>query len=85
MSGEPEKGCNIDDLLCQFGVMNHLEGMRNLLGSENFQARYPEFNGLGDTVAQRITEQEITIREALEKCGRPAPIEPTETGMEVEL
>ncbi len=74
MPEESEKGCNIDDLMCQYGVMNHLEGMQKLLGSEKFKTRFPELTGFEETIASRISEQEVTIRAALEKCGRP-PIE----------
>lgn len=69
--------CDVDDLLCQLKVMNHLEGMQNLLGSEKFKARFPELGDLGETVAERIKEQETTIKEAFEKCGLTPPGEPT--------
>ena len=76
MTEENEKpGCDIDDLMCQLQVQNHLEGMKNLLGTDKFKVRYPEFEGLGDTVAERMREQEITIREAYERCGMVAPEE----------
>lgn len=76
MSEENEKPkCDIDDLMCQLKVQNLLGGMKELLGSEKFKVRYPEFEGLGETVAERIREQEITIREAFERCGMPAPEE----------
>ena len=67
--------CDIDDLMCQLQVMNHLEGMKNLLGSDKFKEKYPEFEGLGPTVAERIKEQETTIQEAFKKCGLGAPEE----------
>lgn len=85
MVEEPEKKCDIDDLMCQLQVMNLLGGMKNLLGSERFKTRYPEFEGLEETVSERMREQETTIREAFEKCGLPAPEEPeTETIVEEE-
>jgi len=65
--------CDIDDLMCQFQVMNHLEGMEKLLGSETFKSRFPEFGDLGGVVTERMREQEGTIKEALAKCGRPVP------------
>ena len=78
----PEKKCDIDDLMCQLQVMNYLGGMKNLLGSEKFKVRYPEFEGLQETVMERMKEQETTIREAFENCGLPIPeeelIEPEE-------
>ena len=33
-----KRECDIDDLMCQLQVMNYLGGMKNLLGSEKFQA-----------------------------------------------
>ena len=75
MAEEPEKKCDIDDLMCQLQVMNYLGGMKNLLGNEKFKTRYPEFEGLEETVSGRIKEQETTIKEAFEKCGMPVPEE----------
>jgi len=75
MAEDSQKGCDVDDLMCQFGVMSYLQGMEKLLGSEKFKVRYPEFAGLETTVAERISEQEGTIKEALERCGRPIPEE----------
>ena len=76
MTEELEKPkCDIDDLLCQLQVSNLLGGMKNLLGTEKFQERYPEFKGLDETVIERIKEQRITIQEAFEKCGLPMPEE----------
>ena len=72
-----EKGCDIDDLMCQLQVQNHLEGMKNLLGTEKFRIRYPEFEGLGETIAERMKAQENTIQEAYKKCGMKAPEEET--------
>ena len=72
-----EKKCDIDDLMCQLQVMNYLGGMKNLLGSEKFKIRYPEFEGLEGTMIERMKEQETTIREAFERCGLPIPEEET--------
>ena len=83
MAEDPGKECDVDDLMCQFGIMSHLQGMRSLLGSEKFQTRYPEFTGLEETVANRISEQEVTIKEALERCGRVLPEEVSETKEEL--
>jgi len=84
MIEDSKKGCDVDDLMCQFGVMIHLEGMQKLLGNEKFKVRYPEFAGLGETVAERIAEQEITLKEALERCGGTPTEPPTEILKEVE-
>lgn len=75
MTEQPEKKCDIDDLMCQLQVMNLLGGMKNLLGTERFKTRYPEFEGLEETVSERMKEQETTIKEAFEKCGLPVPEE----------
>lgn len=66
--GEKPK-CNIDDLLCQMQVLNHLEGMKNLIGTERFQIKYPDFKELGNVVRERMGEQRGTIKEIMERCG----------------
>lgn len=68
---EPEKTikCNPEDLMCQFQVLNYLEGMEKLLGTEKFQERYPDFKQWGDVVKERMDEQRGTIREIMERCG----------------
>ena len=70
---EPKRSCDPEDLMCQMQIMNYLEGMKNLLGSEKFRVRYPEFEGLSETVSERMQEQEATIKEAFERCGMAAP------------
>ncbi len=68
--GEEEKPkCDIDDLLCQMQTLGYLKGMENLIGTEKFQERYPEFKGLGDVVKEKMGEQRGTIKEMMEKCG----------------
>jgi len=85
MPEQPEKPqCDMEDILCQMQVMSHLEGMRKLLGSDKFQARYPEFTGLGDTVTERIQQQDITIKEAFAKCGLVPSAEEPEAAIEEE-
>jgi len=69
MPEEQKPKCDIDDLMCQMQALNHLDGLENLLGTERFQARYPEFKGLGDVVKVRIGEQRSTITEMMEQCG----------------
>lgn len=69
MTEQPEKKCNIDDLLCQMQVLNHLEGMKNLIGTEKFQEKYPDFKELADVVRERMGEQRGTIKEIMERCG----------------
>jgi len=67
------QGCDIDDLLCQIRVQSHLQGLHILLGDEKFKQQFPEFEGLEDTVAERIKTQEGSLRESLERCGLPMP------------
>lgn len=69
MTEQPEKKCDIDDIMCQFQVLNYLGGMKNLLGTEKFQEKYPEFKGLGEVVKERMGEQRTTIKEMMERCG----------------
>ncbi len=66
---EEKPKCDIDDLMCQFQALNLLEGMEKLFGTETFQEKYPDFKQLGNVVKERMSEQRITIKEALEKCG----------------
>lgn len=66
---EEKPKCDIDDILCQLQALNYLEGMEKLFGTEKFQERYPEFKGLSDVVKEKMGEQRITIKEAIEKCG----------------
>lgn len=84
MTEQPKPKCDIDDLLCQLQIINHLEGMKNLLGTESFWVKYPEFEGLEETVAERIIEQKFTLKEAFEKCGMPVPEEEEITTVEEE-
>lgn len=61
--------CDIDDLMCQMQALNYLDGLENLLGTEKFQERYPEFKELGELVKERMGEQRTTIKEMIEHCG----------------
>ena len=69
MTEEERPKCDIDDILCQFQVLNYLEGMEKLLGTEKFQESYPEFTGLEEIAKERMSEQRATIKEAMERCG----------------
>jgi len=78
MTEEQKPKCDIDDLMCQMQALSHLDGLENLLGTEKFQERYPEFKELGDVVKERMGEQRTTIKEMLERCGML-----TEKGLDV--
>jgi len=71
MTEEQKPKCDIDDLMCQMQALSYLDGLENLLGTEKFQERYPEFKELGDVVKERMGEQRTTIKEVLERCGLP--------------
>ncbi|GAI02964.1 unnamed protein product [marine sediment metagenome] len=66
---EEKPKCDIDDLMCQMQALNYLDGLKNLLGTEKFQERYPEFKGLDEVVKGRMGEQRGTIKEMMERCG----------------
>ena len=83
MTEEQKPKCDIDDLMCQMQALSHLDGLENLLGTEKFQERYPEFKGLGDVVKERMGEQRTTIKEMLEKCGMPTEDVKTQEGLTV--
>ena len=73
---EPEKSpCDVDDLLCQMGVINNLRGIEGLVGDERFKQEFPEFSGLRETVTEKIRTREISLREAYRNCGEPNPSE----------
>lgn len=66
---QPKPKCDVDDILCQFQVLNLLEGMENLLGTEKFQESFPEFTGMGEIVKERMSEQRETLQETMARCG----------------
>lgn len=78
MAEPTEKKCDIDDLLCQVQVLGHLRGMKGVLGEEGFASKFPEFQGLSEKLTERVAEQEITVRDAMERCDLPgtSPLEP---------
>jgi hypothetical protein len=71
MVDTPDKQCDVDDLLCQVQVLGHLRGIKGLLGDEQFAQKFPEFDGLSDKLKNRVAQQEITVTEAMERCGLP--------------
>ena len=72
MPEETEKKCNVDDILCQLQVLSHLKGIQNTLGDEKFKSSYPEFQGLGDKLTDRISSARNTLGKTLESCGLPS-------------
>ena len=69
MVEEEKPRCDIDEIMQQMQALNLLEGMKNLLGTEKFQEKYPELKGLDDVMKERMSEQRITIKETMERCG----------------
>lgn len=61
--------CDIDDILCKMQVLGHLKSIDSLVGTEKFREEFPEFDGLGNSLAAKIQEQELDLRSTLEKCG----------------
>ena len=55
--------------------------MKNLLGTDKFQEKYPELKGLDDVMKERMSEQRITIKEMMEKCRMPTEEFIKEEGM----
>lgn len=69
------KKCDVDDLMCQMRLMGHLEGMKNIMGTDKFQQLYPEYAGLAEATSIKLEEQKTTLRSSLESCGLPIPEE----------
>ena len=72
---EEKPKCDVDDLLCQMQILSHLRGMKSVLGDEKFKTGFPEFEGLSERVTERISTQETSLKEALERCGLSEPEE----------
>lgn len=85
MAGNDENPCDVDDLLCQMGVLSHLKGMQGLLGDERFKTEFPEFEGLGDKLTEKIQSSEENIRDAFKRCGLPDLTQGEEPLPEIDL
>jgi len=66
---EEKPKCDIGDLLCQMQILSHLRGIKSVLGDEKFKASFTELEGLDTILVEKISSQETTLEEALEKCG----------------
>lgn len=83
MNGETEKvRCDIDDIMCQIEALNHLKGLQNVMGDEKFRSSFPELEGLGEKLTEKIQGQRESLQEALERCGLPV-LEEVEPSAEV--
>lgn len=69
MVEEPEKRCNPDDIICEMEILSNLKGLRSTLGDEGFKSRFPELEGLDQKLTARISEQDASLKEALQRCG----------------
>jgi hypothetical protein len=70
---EDKPKCNVDDILCQLGILSHLRGMQTNLGSEEFKSKFPEFAGWDETILKTIKIQEADLSEALKNCEPRGP------------
>ena len=48
---------SISDIMPLIQLLNYLEGLKRLLGSDEFLARFPEFEGLAEKVKARIRSE----------------------------
>jgi len=66
---EEKNPCDVEDFVCQLGILSHLQGIEGIVGGERFKQDYPEFSGLSESVADRIKASETSLREAYKNCG----------------
>lgn len=71
MTQEAEKRCDIDDMLCQMVALSHLKGLKNVLGEERYRTEFPELQSLDE----KITSREASLRDTLGKCGLEPVVE----------
>ena len=69
MVEEPERKCDPDDIVCQMRILSNLKGLQSALGDEAFKSRFPELEGLDEKLTTRISEQDISLKEAMGRCG----------------
>ena len=70
MTEEPQTPkCDVDDIVCQLGVLSHLRGMQSAFGDEEFKRKFPEFEGWDQKIVDTIRRQEVDLSEALKGCG----------------
>lgn len=65
--------CNAEDILCQMQALAHLRGLKSTLGDERFKSIYPELEGLDERLTDKISSQEVSLKESLERCGLSQP------------
>ena len=60
--------CDVDDMLCQMVALSHLKGLKSVLGEEKYRLEFPELQSLDE----KITSREASLRDTLGRCGIPA-------------
>ena len=63
--------CNVDDIICQLEVLKNLRELQKGLGTDWFRNKFPELEGVDTKLSESITEQNETIRQAMERCNKP--------------
>ncbi len=76
--------CNVDDILCQMGVLQNLRGLQTGMSNEAFLKEFPELQGLDGKLTAKIEATTLAVSEAIAKCGKPAPEPISETEARVE-
>ena len=66
--------CNVDDILCQMGVLQNLRGLQTGMGNEAFLNEFPELQGMDEKLTAKIESSTLAVSEALAKCGQAAPV-----------
>lgn len=67
---EPAKSpCDVSDVLCQLRISAALKSLQEAMGEVGFEVEFPELAGLSSKLPEKIARQEITLQEALAKCG----------------
>ncbi|KKM20466.1 hypothetical protein LCGC14_1645180 [marine sediment metagenome] len=74
--------CNVDDILCQMGVLQNLRGLQTGMSNEAFLKEFPELQGLDGKLTAKIEATTLAVSEAIAKCGKPAPEEAEVTSAE---
>jgi len=62
--------CNVDDILCQIGVLQNLRGLQKGMGNEAFLSEFPELQGLDSKLTAKIESGTESLKAAIAKCGR---------------
>jgi len=72
--------CNVDDILCQLEVLRTLKELQEGLSKDWFKEKFPELEEVNTKLSESITEQNESIRQAVERCAEPEKELITDTG-----